>query len=449
MKKVGDTMLKEWLDKAGPEGQAAGRRLPQVTQATRTKENPAAARRGLRDFLHETTLDLLYDGAAWLAALFMIGLLVMVLLSIVSRQLDFHVPGTDAYAGYMMAAAGFLALAHTLKRGEHIRVTLLLAALKGRAQHALELWALSAAVAAGVAVRLLRVRLAWQSHVFNDISTGNDATPLWIPQLAMAVGTVILLIAFVDELVLELRGRRASRPAPRSACAMNDVAITALLIVALFAILGSGVWIGLTLSGVAWIGMQLFSSRPAGDAMAVTIWGSSSSWTLTALPLFVWMGEILFRTRLSQDMFRGLAPWMQALPGRLLHINVVGCAIFAAVSGSSAATCATIGKMTLPELGKRGYPDDIIDRLAGRRRHAGPADPAVDHHDRLRRRRRRVDRAAVHRRRPARHAAGRAVLGLSGGLGAAQPQTGPACRRADATSAEAVRVAAPDPGGRC
>jgi len=147
---------------------------------------------------------------------------------------------------------------------------------------------------------------------------------------------------------------------------MGDLGITILLVAALFAILGSGVWIGLTLSGVAWIGMQLFSSRPAGDAMAVTIWGSASSWTLTALPLFVWMGEILFRTRLSQDMFRGLAPWMQALPGRLLHVNVAGCAIFAAVSGSSAATCATIGKMSLPELARRGYPDDMaVGSLAG------------------------------------------------------------------------------------
>jgi C4-dicarboxylate transporter, DctM subunit len=147
---------------------------------------------------------------------------------------------------------------------------------------------------------------------------------------------------------------------------MSDIGISILLVVSLFLILGSGVWIGLTLSGVAWIGMQLFSSRPAGDAMATTIWGSSSSWTLTALPLFIWMGEILFRTRISQDMFRGLAPWIQALPGRLLHTNVVGCTIFAAVSGSSAATCATIGKMTLPELKKRGYPDDIvIGTLAG------------------------------------------------------------------------------------
>jgi tripartite ATP-independent transporter DctM subunit len=145
-----------------------------------------------------------------------------------------------------------------------------------------------------------------------------------------------------------------------------DILVAVLLIVALFALLGTGVWIGLALTGVAWIGMLLFSTRPAGEAMALTIWGSASSWTLTALPLFVWMGEILFRTRLSEDMFKGLSPWLQWLPGRLLHTNIIGCAIFAAVSGSSAATCATIGKMTLPELTKRGYPEDkIIGTLAG------------------------------------------------------------------------------------
>src|SRR5436190_22861193 len=147
---------------------------------------------------------------------------------------------------------------------------------------------------------------------------------------------------------------------------MSDFSITALLIVSLFLILASGVWIGLTRAGAAWIGMSLFSSRPAGDAMAVTIWGSASSWTLTALPLFVWMGEVLFRTRLSEDMFRGLAPWLEKLPGRLLHTNIIGCTIFAAVSGSSAATCATIGKMTLPELKNRGYPEEItVGTLAG------------------------------------------------------------------------------------
>jgi tripartite ATP-independent transporter DctM subunit len=145
-----------------------------------------------------------------------------------------------------------------------------------------------------------------------------------------------------------------------------DLFITLLLIACLFAFLASGVWVGLTLAGVAWVGMQLFSARPAGDAMMNTIWGSASSWTLTALPLFIWMGEILFRTRLSEDMFKGLAPWLNKMPGRLLHANILGCGIFAAVSGSSAATCATIGKMTLPELTTRGYPEDkVIGTLAG------------------------------------------------------------------------------------
>jgi len=145
-----------------------------------------------------------------------------------------------------------------------------------------------------------------------------------------------------------------------------DLAITFGLILALFVLLGSGIWIGVALLGIGWLGMELFTARPAGDAMAITIWGASSSWTLTALPMFLWMGEILFRTRLSSDMFKGLAPWLEKLPGRLLHVNVIGCTIFAAVSGSSAATCATIGKITLPELKKRGYPEAItVGTLAG------------------------------------------------------------------------------------
>jgi len=145
-----------------------------------------------------------------------------------------------------------------------------------------------------------------------------------------------------------------------------DVVIALALIVLLFAVLGSGLWIGLSLLAVALIGMELFTSRPVGDSMMLTIWGSTSSWTLTALPLFLWMGEILFRSKLSDDMFKGLAPWLDRLPGRLLHTNVVGCTIFAAISGSSAATCATIGKITLPELKKRGYPYDIaVGTLAG------------------------------------------------------------------------------------
>ena len=154
-------------------------------------------------------LDFLYDAAAWAAALCMIGVLVMVLTSILGRQFHFHLPGTDAYAGYSMAAAGFLALAHTLKKGEHIRVTLVIGRLRGGARRALELLSLSAAVLLSGLFAFYACRLVWQSHAFNDMSTSNDATPLWIPQLAMAVGTVLLFVALVDEWVLELRGRRA------------------------------------------------------------------------------------------------------------------------------------------------------------------------------------------------------------------------------------------------
>lgn len=134
----------------------------------------------------------------------------------------------------------------------------------------------------------------------------------------------------------------------------------------LFLLLGSGVWIGLALLGVAYVGMEMFTSRPTGDAMMTVIWRSSSSWSLTALPMFIWMGEILYRTRLSDDMFKGLAPWMGRLPGGLLHTNIAGCTIFAAVSGSSAATLTTVGKMTIPELRKRNYPEHLtIGTLAG------------------------------------------------------------------------------------
>ena len=153
-------------------------------------------------------LDALYDGAAALAAFFMVLLLVMVLLSILGREFGFYVRGTDSYAGYFMAATGFLALAHTLKKGEHIRVTLLINAFKGRYKKALEIWALAAATALAALFAYYSVKLSVNSYQFNDISTGNDATPLWIPQIVMGLGAVILLIAFIDELVLELSGKR-------------------------------------------------------------------------------------------------------------------------------------------------------------------------------------------------------------------------------------------------
>ncbi len=147
---------------------------------------------------------------------------------------------------------------------------------------------------------------------------------------------------------------------------MTEIFLTIFFISILLFFLGTGIWVAISMIGVSAFGMMLFTSRPVGDAMATTIWGTTSSWTLTALPLFVWMGEILFRTKLSENLFQGLSPWMQKLPGGLIHVNVVGCALFAAISGSSAATVATVGKMSIPELRKRNYPEKILlGSLAG------------------------------------------------------------------------------------
>jgi TRAP-type C4-dicarboxylate transport system permease small subunit len=156
-------------------------------------------------------LDCLYNGAAYLAAFFLVATLAMVVLGIVARLGNWFIAGTDSYAGYCMAACGFFALAHTLKRAEHIRVTLLLEHAQPRLRRALELAALAIATVLAAAFAWYSVRLAFQSWEFNDVSTGNDATPLWIPQLAMAAGTLVLLIAFVDELILEWRGERRSQ----------------------------------------------------------------------------------------------------------------------------------------------------------------------------------------------------------------------------------------------
>ncbi len=147
---------------------------------------------------------------------------------------------------------------------------------------------------------------------------------------------------------------------------MLEVYLTIFFISLLLIFLGSGIWVGISMIGVSTIGMMMFTSRPVGDAMATTMWSMGSSWSLTALPLFVWMGEILFRTKLSENLFKGLSPWLSKLPGGLIHVNILGCAIFAAISGSSAATVATVGKMSIPELRKRNYPERfLLGTLAG------------------------------------------------------------------------------------
>src|SRR3982075_1624969 len=148
---------------------------------------------------------------------------------------------------------------------------------------------------------------------------------------------------------------------------MQLVEISLVLLLLLTFLLCGGVWIAISLMAVGWVGMQFVGGNiPAGPVLATTIWGNSASWALAALPLFIWMGEILFRTKLSEEMFRGLAPWLNWLPGRLMHVNVLACGLFGSVSGSSAATCATVAKIALPELKKRGYDDTVsLGSLAG------------------------------------------------------------------------------------
>jgi len=345
-------------------------------------------------------LDGIYKASGLAAAVALTAILALVTAQMVARWMGLIFPGGAQYAGYAMAATSFLAMAYTFNYNAHIRVALFVTK-SGRYRRAVELWCYTIASLAAVFLAWYAVKAVLLSAKINDISQGQDATPLWIPQSLMAVGAVIFAVAVVDNLLRlmfsDFKGvdaadytvdwtelllhSKASRAVMVGAVLLLVYAATqamtgfdrdavalkiGIFLFVMFFLLGSGIWVGLALLGVAYIGMIGFTSRNPGNAMIITVWTSSSSWTLTALPLFIWMGEILYRTRLSEDMFKGLAPWLGRIPGGLLHTNVVGCTVFAAVSGSSAATLTTVGKMSIPELQKRGYPEYMtIGTLAG------------------------------------------------------------------------------------
>ena len=213
--------------------------------------------------------------------------------------------------------------------------------------------------------------------------------------------------AHVRRVAHVLRERRAARLAAETlgrtaALTMDILAIGALLLVVMLLLLAGGVWIAMTLAIVGWVGQAFFTSTPPGKNLFSAFWESNASWELAALPLFIWMGEILFRTELREQMFEGLAPWLNRVPGRLMHTTILGCGIFGSVSGSSAATCATIAKVALPELQAARLRRAARARLARHRRHARHPDPAVDHDGGLRGGRRRVDHPHLPRRLPAR-----------------------------------------------
>ncbi len=345
-------------------------------------------------------LDGLYKTSGMAAAIALIAILALVTAQMVARWAGQIFPGGAQYAGYAMAATSFLAMAYTFNHNAHIRVALFVSK-SGRYRRAVEIWCYTLASLSALFLAWYAVKATLLSARINDISQGQDATPLWIPQTFMAIGAVIFAIAVVDNLLrlvltnyqgvdahedpidwaATVLGSRTSRAImvgvvllvvyagvqamtgfDRDAVALK----IGIFLFVMFFLLGTGIWVGLALMGVAYIGMVGFTTRNPGNAMIITVWTSASSWTLTALPLFIWMGEVLYRTRLSEDMFKGLAPWLARIPGGLLHTNVVGCTVFAAVSGSSAATLTTVGKMSIPELQKRGYPEFMtVGTLAG------------------------------------------------------------------------------------
>ena len=345
-------------------------------------------------------LDSLYRISGLAAAAALVAILLLVIAQMVARWLGLLLPGGASYAGYAMATASFLGLAYTFAHNEHIRVGLFVEQ-SGRWRRGFEIWCYTVGVAIALFFAWYAIQAPILSHRINDVSQGQDGTPLWIPQMGMAVGASLLAIVMIDNLVQVLWGRglgvdapvapaeglRDALAGPKARAAMFGLALLVvyaavnamtgfdrdatglkigIFLFVMFFLLGTGLWVGLALMGVAYMGMIGFTPRNPGSSMAITVWSSASSWTLTSLPLFIWMGEILYRTKLSEDMFKGLAPWLARLPGGLLHTNVVGCTVFAAVSGSSAATLMTVGKMSIPELRSRGYPEYmIVGTLAG------------------------------------------------------------------------------------
>lgn len=284
------------------------------------------------------SLDGLYTLSGIGASLALIAILCLVVAQMVSRWLGLLFPGAANYAGYAMAAASFLALADTFRQNEHIRVGMLLER-SGGLRRGFEIWSYTIGAAVALFFAWYAIETPLISHMLNDVSQGQDGTPLWIPQISMAVGASLLAVAMIDALLSilftdDLGIGAPQKPLLRDALAsvklrMMVFAASALVIYAaihlmtgfdrdatglkigvflfvLFFLLGSGLWVGLALMGVAYMGMIGFTPRNPGSSMSITIWSSASSWTLTSLPLFIWMGEVLYRTRLSEDMFKGL-----------------------------------------------------------------------------------------------------------------------------------------------
>ena len=314
------------------------------------------------------------------------------------------IPVAWEYSSYLMAACFTFGAAMTLRAGGHIRVTLVLARISPRARRWLETVLAALGVFFCGFLAWSMAYFTWRSFDAGQTSV-SSGTLVWIPQFFVTFGIVLLTVQFVARffqaafgLPLEDVNMRAGTSPNRNARDGQRIMLIVVvtMFVVLFAFLAGGLWIGWTLAVTGTVLLALFRDIPLDKLLAQYAWNILTTQELLALPLFILMGEILFRTRLSQSLFNGLAPWAALLPGRLLHVNVIGCSIFAAISGSSAATTQVVGRISIAELTEARLLQGCRRRLARRFGNPGLPDPALEHHDHLRRAGRRLGRQAVH-----------------------------------------------------
>lgn len=344
-------------------------------------------------------LDRLYLTAGLLA-----GLQVILIAGIVLLQVGFNfwssisyvlwgerssllVPSYSEFTGFLFAGATFMGLPFAFSAGAHISVELFVGRLSKDSRERIRRWLLLMGTLIAWFAAVSFCRLVDESYRFGDVSTGIVKVPLWIPQVPLAVGATILAIAMTDYLLRSLRA--APLPVGWAVLGVGFLAVVLYLLssfglldtqralrditlgwgigeislvigLSMLALLAFGFWIGFALLAGGLIGLLCFSTTTVGGMLAASSWGAVNSWSLAALPIFIWMGEILVRSRISEDLFEGLSPFLGRLPGRLVHVGILGSGIFAAISGSSAATAATIGKVTIPRLQERGYDERLL-----------------------------------------------------------------------------------------
>ena len=316
-------------------------------------------------------VDRLSDWGAWASVLCIVGILVLIVGEVAARNiLNKSIDFAWEFSSFLMGAAFMLGAAYSLRTGAQIRVMAVLDNVPPRARHALDLFATLCAAIAVAYLTCALAQLAWLSFTRGSRSDKSSELPLWIAQAPLALGAALLTLAVAGAARAPAarragRGCAAAGRAGRGRRGVVTVALTWLLTLLTVTLL-AGIWIGPALIGIGVVMLEMFTSRPTMRLIGVWSYNVLTTSEIVSLPMFILMGELLFRTRLSQSLFSGVAPWVGFLPGRLLHTTILGCSLFSAISGSSAATTQVVGRITLTELLRRGYDKGIaVGSLAG------------------------------------------------------------------------------------